>query len=376
MMLVAAGLLLLASLSLSAALTPLSRRVARGVGMIDHPLGRKNHAAPTPLLGGSAIMGTIALLTLAGAATIHWFGDSLPESLGRHVPGAASRLPMMLGILAGAVALHVLGLIDDRRHLGARVKLLGQLIVAAAVVVFCDVRILTMAGPAVSIAATILWLVAVMNAFNLLDNMDGLSVGVAAICAAALLATTAQTGQFFVSAWLCVVLGAMLGYLPFNFPPASTFMGDAGSLVIGFFLGVLSCLTSYVEAGESVSFGAMLVPLVIMAVPMYDMLSVVVLRLQDGKSILVGDHRHFSHRLVRRGMGARSAVLTIYLCTAGTAVAACILPHTNNVGALLVAGQAALILLIIALLEWGGRSGDNRPANEQATDCDNTPDLS
>ena len=376
MMIAAAGVLLLASLALSAALTPLSRRAAMRAGMIDHPLGRKNHTTPTPLLGGSAIMGAIAALTLAGAAMIHWGADWMPDRLARFLPGAESRLPMVLGILAAAAALHVLGLIDDRRHLGAWVKLLGQLIVAAAVVVFCDVRILTLAGPAVSIAATILWLVAVMNAFNFLDNMDGLSAGVAAICAAALLATTIQTGQFFVAAWLCVVLGAMLGYLPFNFPPASTFMGDAGSLVVGFFLGVLSCLTSYVPSGESISLGALLVPLVIMAVPRYDMLSVIVLRLQDGKNVFVGDHRHFSHRLVRRGKGPRSAVLTIYLCTAGTAVAACLLPHTNNVGAVLVAGQTALILLIIAVLEWGGRSNGAPPANQQATHCDNASDAS
>ena len=377
MILAAAGLLLLVSLALSALLTPLSRRAAVRVGMIDHPLGRKNHVAATPLLGGSAIMASIVLVTLTGAAAVGWLSarpDLLPEELARFLPGAVSRLPMVLGILAGAVALHVLGLIDDRRHLGASVKLLGQLIVAACVVIFCDVRVLTMAGPAVSITATILWLVAVMNVFNLLDNMDGLSVGVAAICAAALLATTAQTGQFFVSAWLCVLLGAVLGYLPFNFPPASTFMGDAGSLVIGFMLGVISCLTSYVPVGEPVSLGAMLVPLVIMAVPLYDMLSVVVLRLQDGKSVLVGDHRHFSHRLVRRGMGPRSAVLTIYLCTAGTAVAACLLPHTNNVGAVLIACQTGLILLIIALLEWGGRTNGDAPSNEQAPNCDNPSD--
>jgi len=374
-MLAAAGAVLLASLALSAVLTPLSRRAAVRFGMLDRPLGRKDHATPTPLLGGSAIMGTIAVITLLAAAVIRWGGDLLPDDMNRFVPGAESRLPMMLGILAGAVALHVLGLIDDRRHLGAWVKLLGQLIVAAAVVVFCNVRVLTLMGPAVSIAATILWLVAVMNAFNFLDNMDGLSVGVASICAVALLATTVQTGQFFVAAWLCVVLGATLGYLPFNFPPASTFMGDAGSLVVGYFLAVLSCLTSYVPAGESISLGAMLVPLVIMAVPLYDMLSVIVLRVQDGKSVFVGDHRHFSHRLVQRGMGVRSAVLTIYLCTAGTTVAACLLPHTDNVGAILVAGQTVLILLIIAVLEWGGRAGGSPLPNERDMNRDSDSDA-
>ena len=379
MLIAAGGALLLIAAALSVVLTPLSRRLAVRVGLIDRPNGRKDHATPTPLLGGSVIMASMTIITLAGAAGVcrlSGASDSLPEKFTVHLPGAASRLPMVLGILAGAMALHILGLIDDRRHLGAWVKLLGQIIVAVGVVVFCDVRVLTMAGPAVSIVVTVLWLVAVMNAFNFLDNMDGLSVGVACICAAALLATTAQTGQFFVAAWLCVLLGAMAGYLPFNFPPASTFMGDAGALVIGFFLGVLSCLTSYVPSGQAVSLSALLVPLVLMAVPLYDMLSVVVLRVQDKTSVFVGDHRHFSHRLVRRGMGSRSAVLTIYLCTAGTAVAACLLPHTNNVGAALVACQTALILLIIAVLEWGGRSNGAPINDQQVPDRDNASDAS
>ena len=354
MILAAAGLLLLVSLALSALLTPLSRRAAVRVGMIDHPLGRKNHVAATPLLGGSAIMASIVLVTLTGAAAVGWLSarpDLLPEELARFLPGAVSRLPMVLGILAGAVALHVLGLIDDRRHLGASVKLLGQLIVAACVVIFCDVRVLTMAGPAVSITATILWLVAVMNVFNLLDNMDGLSVGVAAICAAALLAAAASIGQLFVMGWLCVILGALVGFMPYNYPPAKVFMGDAGSLVVGFLLGVVSCLTTYVQPGRQYYLYGVFVPLVVMAVPLYDMVSVVSLRLRDRKSPMVGDRRHFSHRLVRRGMSVRTAVLTIYLCTGATAVAASLLPRVDTVGAVLIFAQTMAILLIIALLE-------------------------
>jgi UDP-GlcNAc:undecaprenyl-phosphate GlcNAc-1-phosphate transferase len=265
----------------------------------------------------------------------------------------------------------VLGLIDDRRNLGAVAKLAVQIAVATGVVVFAEVRVLTMAGPALSIAATILWLVGIINAFNFLDNADGLSVGVAAICAAALLAATVQMEQMFVTAWLCVLLGAMLGYLPYNYPPASTFMGDSGSLVIGYFLGVLTCLTTYVRPDAPVALGSLLMPVVLMAVPLYDMASVVFLRLRRGESIWRGDQRHFSHRLIGRGMTPTAAILTIYLCTAGTAIAASLLPHVDNVGAALVAGQTVLILLIIAVLEYGGRVGNGaadaatRPADER-----------
>ena len=117
--------------------------------------------------------------------------------------------------------------------------------VGTVAVVFFDVRALTVAGPAISCIVTVLWLVAITNAFNFLDNMDGLSAGVAAICAAALLGAAAGIGQLFVTGWLCVILGALLGFLPHNYPPAKVFMGDAGSLVIGFLIAVASCLTDY-----------------------------------------------------------------------------------------------------------------------------------
>ena len=131
-------------------------------------------------------------------------------------------------------------------------------------------------------------------------------------------------------------------------------MGDAGSLVIGFLLGVASCLTTYVEIkpGRTYDLYRAFVPLVLMAVPLYDMLSVITLRLRDRKSPMVGDRRHFSHRLIRRGMSPRAAVSTIYLCTAATAIAASLLPHVDNVGAVLVFAQTGAILLVVALLEF------------------------
>ncbi|TFG40443.1 MAG: undecaprenyl/decaprenyl-phosphate alpha-N-acetylglucosaminyl 1-phosphate transferase, partial [Syntrophobacterales bacterium] len=187
---------------------------------------------------------------------------------------------------------------------------------------------------------------------------DGLSAGVAAICAAALLGAAASVGQLFVTGWLCVILGALLGFLPYNYPPAKVFMGDAGALVIGFLLATASCLTTYVHPSQSLGpltgthyLYGVFVPLVVLAVPLYDMVSVVSLRLRDRKSPMVGDRRHFSHRLVRRGMSVRTAVLTIYLCTAATAIGASLLPQVDKVGAVLILSQTLAILLIIALLE-------------------------
>jgi UDP-GlcNAc:undecaprenyl-phosphate GlcNAc-1-phosphate transferase len=174
---------------------------------------------------------------------------------------------------------------------------------------------------------------------------------VAIICAAALLGASASMGQLFVSGLLCLMIGAMAGFLPANFPPATIFLGDAGSLVIGFLLAVASCLTTYVTPGAaSILYGAF-VPLLALAIPLYDTASVIFIRISEGRNPMVGDRRHFSHRLLRRGMSVRTTVLTIYLCTAATAVAAVLLPRVDTVGALLVFCQTGAILMILALLE-------------------------
>jgi len=348
-----------AAFSLSALATPVTQRLATRLGMLDVPGRHKAHAHPVPLLGGCAIFFAMLLPSLLAMALASIWASAgapawLPENLAKHIPGAASKAPQALGILAGAMALHIFGLIDDRKNLGPWLKLTAQAVVCAAVVAFTHLRILTALGPAVSAVASVLWLVAITNAFNFMDNMDGLAAGVAAICAAALLAASASIGQVFVSAWLCLLLGAVLGFLPYNFHPASTFMGDAGSMVIGYFLGVTSCLTTYVPAGQTYYLYGIFVPLVLMAVPLYDAASVIVLRIHEGRSPMIGDRRHFSHRLLRRGMKVRPAVLTIYLCTAGTAISASLLPHVaDSAGAILVFAQVVIILLTIALLEWG-----------------------
>jgi len=343
--------------------TPVTRRLAERIGMMDAPERHKAHARAIPLLGGCAVFAAVllpSLLALALARLWSAYGAPtwLPEQLAIHLAGVSSRAWQALGILGGAMALHVVGLIDDRRNLGAWLKLTAELAVCGTVVVVFHVRVLTVAGPTVSTVVSVLWLTAITNAFNFLDNMDGLSAGVAAICAAALLGASASIGQLFVSAWLCLILGAVLGFLPYNFPPARTFLGDAGALVIGYLLGVTSCLTTYVQPGEPYYLYGVFVPLVLMALPLYDMTSVVLLRILERRNPMVGDRRHFSHRLVRRGMKPRSAVLTIYLCTAGTAISASLLPHVRTtVGAVLVFLQTLITILIVALLE----AGDTRP---------------
>ena len=357
--LAAAGAMLLAML-LAAAWTQVMRRVAVLTGFVAVPREDRHHRQPTPLLGGVAILLGILLpsllaLALAAAWNAQGVPAWLPPGLAIHLPGVVAKTGEALGILGGAVALHIVGLIDDRKRLGPWLKLAAQLAVAAGVVLVGGVRLMPHWGGGLSSVASIAWIVIVTNALNFLDNIDGLAAGVTAICAAALLAAAAAAGQLFVGAWLCLLLGASAGFLLLNFPPARIFMGDAGSLVLGYFLAVLSMLATYYTGGPGGQY-YVYAPLVLLAVPLYDVVSVITLRLAERRNPMVGDTRHFSHRLLRRGMSPRKAVLTIYLATASTAIGASLLPHVRSAaGAVMLLAQAVAIVLLIALLESADR---------------------
>jgi UDP-GlcNAc:undecaprenyl-phosphate GlcNAc-1-phosphate transferase len=177
---------------------------------------------------------------------------------------------------------------------------------------------------------------------------------VAVIVALVLAISAALAGQIFVPALALILVGAMAGFLVFNFPPARIFMGDAGSLVIGFLIGVLTILTTFHDPSRSVTPLGVFVPPVVLAVPLYDFISVIWLRRREGVSIFRGDHRHFSHRLSRRGLSARATVLTVYLATASTALPALLLPNSSWPRSLLILGQCVCVVALVAILEQGG----------------------
>lgn len=345
--------------------TALMIRVAPKLGFIDKPGGRKVHANPRPLLGGVGIVGGFVLPLLVGVSAVHFAGNSIARVLSdvpeidALVSGVARQTSLTLGFVTGILALHVLGLVDDRRALGAMPKLLVQLLVAALLVIGLDVRALhfldaVAGGPWLSWLLTVLWIVAITNAFNFLDNMDGLSAGVAAVATTAFLVASASIGQWFVAASLACLLGALLGFLWWNFPPARIFMGDSGSMAIGFILGVLTVRTTFLPPGQQFAAGWYVVfaPLLVLALPLYDLVVVSIIRVAAGRSPFVGDTNHFSHRLVRRGMSKRTAVLCLYLVTASTSVAAVVLPHvTSELAALALFVQTLLALAVVALLE-------------------------
>jgi UDP-GlcNAc:undecaprenyl-phosphate GlcNAc-1-phosphate transferase len=356
------------SFAVSFAATAAVKRVAPRIGFLDKPGHRKIHSAPIPLGGGVAIylafvlplVGVLLVVNLAGGEFAA--GDPGVDSYrAALVGGVVKRTPMALALIAALTAMHVMGLVDDRRALGPYAKLLVQLAVTSALIApFKPLWSLTALDDAagahgvLAVGVSVLWVTAITNAFNFLDNMDGLSAGTAAVCTVSFLITALLIGQWFVAAALALLLGALLGFLCFNFAPASIFMGDSGSLLIGFVLGVLTILTTYLPPGADFGAGwyAVFAPLIVLAVPLYDLVVVSGIRLAKGKSPFVGDTNHFSHRLVRRGMSKRTAVLCLYLVTAATSVAAIVLPHVaSTFAAMLLFGQTLLILGVVMLLE-------------------------
>jgi UDP-GlcNAc:undecaprenyl-phosphate GlcNAc-1-phosphate transferase len=246
---------------------------------------------------------------------------------------------MAVGILAALLVMHLLGVVDDRRRLGTALKLVVEATVATVLVTVFEIRIFEFLGnfepwgTIACVVASTVWLIAITNAMNMLDNMDGLAGGVGAVIAFTYLSATLVGGQWFVAALCAVLGGALCGFLVFNFPPARLFMGDGGSLVVGLLLAVISMRTTYIAMptteAPAVWYGA-LMPLLVMAVPLYDLASVVLIRVWRRRSPFSADQSHLSHRLVHRGLSRRAAVLLIWLAAAVTGAAGVMLARLAN----------------------------------------------
>ncbi|MDH3584548.1 MAG: undecaprenyl/decaprenyl-phosphate alpha-N-acetylglucosaminyl 1-phosphate transferase [Phycisphaerae bacterium] len=330
-------------------------------GWVEPPGPRRLHREPVAVTGGMAIFCAIVLpmgVGLVAAVTIPgpWWEANVPAAA-PHIAGVVAMTPMAISLIACLIALHVMGLVDDRRDLGPGLKLGVEVAVAALMVVAFDVRLMDLdavrdtVGPWPSIALTIVWLVAITNAFNFLDNMDGLCAGVAAICGGLFLATALLGEQWFVASVLALSIGAVLGFAIFNLPPARIFMGDAGSLPLGFLVGLCAVRVTYYDAEGSGGWWAVATPVVILAIPLYDLVSVTVIRLAQGRSPFRADTQHFSHRLVRRGLSQRNAVMVVWACTLAAGAGGVLLARLPGWGAALVLIQCAAVLLALALLE-------------------------
>ena len=330
----------------------LARRFGPRFGLMDRPGGHKGHRQPTPLGGGVAIWATLLLILASGAAVAALDGRWLPAPLAEHVPGALKRLGELALIFGMATVIMIMGLVDDLRNLDWRPRL-GIQLGCAAVLAASGVRI-TLFGlfayPVVEGIVTVLWIVGLTNAFNMLDNMDGLAASVGLIASLLFCGAQVAVDDKFVPAILLVLAGALGGFLVHNHAPARLFMGDAGSNFLGFLIGTLTVVGTFTRPEYSPS--SVMAPLLVMAVPLYDMTSVIVIRLREGRSPFQGDRRHFSHRLVARGLTPPQAVWTIDLVTLAGGLGAALAAPARLAGDGGGARPDGRLLGVVAILEF------------------------
>ena len=316
-----------AAACLSAALAtavsmPFWRRWCLKSGAMDDPGHRKIHTSPIPLAGGLAVMTGLLVSLLAGVVVAAAGSRSSVAGLFQY--GLSVRVIQLVSVAVGALGMLLLGLHDDKTELTPLLKFGGQLIVAL-VVAAAGIRI-TIFVPSLlfSYGITALWILTVVNAFNFMDNMNGLCAGLGVVGSGWFGVIAAGQGQYLVATLAFLATGALLGFLPFNFPRAAAFLGDAGSHLTGYLLAVLAILPHYYTHKHPRPL-AVLTPLLVLAVPLGDMVWVVLLRWKNGRPFYIGDTNHLSHRLVRRGFTPVQAVVVIWLLAAGAGALAFLL---------------------------------------------------
>jgi UDP-GlcNAc:undecaprenyl-phosphate GlcNAc-1-phosphate transferase len=327
LLLIAASALLLAI-----SVTPLMRRLALQTGTVDKPAARKIHANPVPLLGGAAIYVAFILVLV-------FFGDR-------------DYVNQVVGIFVGATLMSFMGVADDRWGLGSYVKLAGQLL-AAGILVYTGVQIRIFGGW-LDVTLTMLWVVAITNAFNLLDNMDGLSGGVAMIASTYFLLLAAMSDQYLVGALAAALAGACAGFLFYNWNPAHIFMGDAGSLFLGFMLAAVSIKLRFPANSYVVTW---MIPILVLALPIFDTTLVFISRLRRGKNPLTTPGKdHLSHRLAYLLGSRREAVLVCYLISGAVGLAAVYVSQATLPAALLLGG-AVFVAGVLGMWAFEFRRG-------------------
>ncbi|MFC2149630.1 MraY family glycosyltransferase [Candidatus Auribacterota bacterium] len=346
---------------ISLILTRLAIFISCKYHIYDSPGDRKLHTSDMPRAGWIGLFGGVLLTVFINSVLLMlMYGKPClvgiaGEQICQYIPGFYKRFPQLFGLLSGGLFITLLGLIDDRFGLSPLQKLSGQ-VLAALVLVFFDIRVtLFIDNYYLSVILTVVWVVAVINAFNLLDNMDGLSGGVALIASLLFFFAVSTLKQFFVSSILSVLAGAVLGFLVYNFKPSRIFMGDAGSMFLGYMVAALTVSATF-HTGEARTYLSVIMPLIILAVPIYDTLSVIIIRLKNRRPVYTGDNSHFSHRLVNLGMTERGAVMFIYLVTFCAGLPALFLPFIGIGGAVIALLQTIGILCVVAFLEYYGKS--------------------
>ncbi|HLB49582.1 MAG TPA: hypothetical protein VJL59_21420 [Anaerolineales bacterium] len=307
--------------------TPFTLVVARRIGFVAKPSARKTHIVPVPLMGGVAIWAAFVVSLL--------------------IFGRGTQFVELVAIIVGGTLISAVGLVDDRVGLGPSVKLLGQ-VLAALILVMGGVKAQLFHNMWLDLGLTLFWVIGICNAINFMDNMDGLAAGVSAVAAGSFLVLAALNGQVLVSSLAAALLGACLGFLVYNFQPAITFMGDTGSLLLGFMLAVLGIKLNFPGVHP---FSTWMAPIVVLGLPIFDTALVTLSRLRRRVSIAQGGADHASHRLARLGLSHRRVVVALYTVGASLGVSSVLITESEPLlanalfGGLLVLGVFMLWLL-------------------------------
>ena len=311
---------------LSIVLTPMALSYAIRANVLDQPGQHKSHKAAVPYLGGLAIVVTFVIAVILMSVL-------RPPHTGRGE---------LLGVLTIAVLLAAVGLIDDLRRVSPLWRLIAE-VSAASIVWSLGNGTAVTTVEAVDLILTVLWFVGVTNAFNLLDNMDGLAAGLAAISSMTVFAVAGTNGQFLVAGLAVALAGCTVGFLRLNFHPARIYMGDSGSLFIGFLVAYLGIKLRF-EGGRLVS---ALVPIFACSAAVFDTSLVVISRIRAGRNPFQGGQDHVSHRLVKLGLSVPAAVCTIYLGAIGIGILSFAISRLEPVSAFLLAGLVGATLTIL-----------------------------
>ncbi|WP_459554600.1 MraY family glycosyltransferase [Lacunimicrobium album] len=366
---------------LSLSLTGLMRLIAPRVGLIDKPAARKVHTTPTALGGGVGIvLGFLIPMGIALALiNIKAFEPTLQNVLGpdllEHVDGMRFKTPQMLLILGSGLIIAVMGLMDDLRPLGWKLRFGVQILLSSLIVYNGVNATVFVSHPVISGVLSVLWLVTLINAFNFLDNMDALTGGIGFIaCCIFSVIMLNMTGEprWFVAGTLLCLAGAIAGFLVHNWPPAKIFMGDAGSTFIGLMLGTMSISGTFYDESMP-SRHVILAPLCVLAIPLYDFTTVILIRLKRGLSPWHPDKNHFSHRLVELGLSRKYAVMTIHLATLTTGLAGLLLYSVDTwPPAWTILAIVFCVMAIITVLERAGRKKFEKQQREATAKLDSS----
>ena len=336
---------------------------------MDDPGNRKVHVISTPRTGGWAVLIGFVATVLIGYSVAPWL-KQIPW-LEAQIGGGIALLrdahkvqSKLIALFLGSLVAFGVGLADDvyGRRFPVWLKAGGQ-VLAALILVSADVRTSFLPYEWMNVVLSVLWVVGITNAFNLLDNMDGLAAGVAFIAAGMLLLNAWSLDEYFVSLILLAFMGSLLRFLFFNFQPATIFLGDCGSHFIGFVMAALTLLERYVSNASGTLF-PILMPVVVLAVPIADTLTVVAIRLRERRPIYVGDSRHLSHTLVSLGFTQRGAVLFLYLVTFSLGLGAASLNDAGTFQSLLIILQSlgfVVALLVLMFLRRSRALGEASP---------------